>query len=250
MRRILLIILLLALLAACGRKGPLVPPDTMIPASVSTLQVEQKEDRFYVTWSAPTSDAGGKPLKDLGGFRLMRREVLPPDEDCEACPTAYSVVQTVDLEYLKGVRVYNNIYIFTDAGLKDGTTYQYKLISFKKDGAESAPSNRIRRKKVATPPAPRLAAVSSPTGVQLEWQPGQWGGADRAGFNVYRRRGDDIATLVLLTPQPVKGKRYEDQRLDTGATYTYMVREVVSTDGQFVEGAISNEATGALTPPE
>ncbi|WP_223906997.1 fibronectin type III domain-containing protein [Geobacter sp. AOG1] len=249
MGRLFVLTLLLTLLAACGRKGGLVPPDSLVPAAVTNLRAEQKGEQFYVTWSAPSSDAGGKRLKDLAGFRLFRREVLPPEEDCETCPTAYQLVQDVDLEYPKGVQVYNNLYIFTDASLKNGTTYQYKLIAYNKEGAESAPS-RARSKKVASPAAPRLTATSTPTGVTLEWQPAPGAGTDRAGFNVYRRRGSDIATLALLTPQPVKGNRYEDLHVDFGVTYTYMVREVVSAAGQLVEGAISNEATGGQALPE
>jgi len=249
MGRLFVMIVLMSLLAACGRKGGLVPPDSLVPGAVANLRAEQKGEQFYVTWSAPSRDAGGKPLKDLAGFRLLRREVLPPDEDCESCPTAYRLVQEVDLEYPKGVQVYNDLYIFTDTGLKDGTTYQYKLVAYNKEGAESAPS-RARSKKVVSPAAPRLTAASTPTGVTLEWQPAAGAGTDRAGFNVYRRRGSDIATLTLLTPQPVKGTRYEDLRLDFAVTYTYMVREVVSAEGQLVEGAASNEATGALALPE
>ncbi|MBT0651695.1 fibronectin type III domain-containing protein [Geomobilimonas luticola] len=249
MGRLFVMIVLMSLLAACGRKGGLVPPDSLVPAAVADLRAEQKGEQFYVTWSAPSRDAGGKPLKDLAGFRLFRREVLPPDEDCESCPTAYGLLQQVDLEFPKGVQLYNNLYIFTDTGLKDGTTYQYKLVAYNKEGAESAPS-RARSKKVASPAAPRLTATSTPTGVTLEWQPASGAGTDRAGFNVYRRRGSDIATLALLTPQPVKGNRYEDLHADFGVTYTYMVREVASSDGQLVEGAISNEVTGAQALPE
>ena len=237
-------------LAACGKKGPLVPPESFVPAPVSALSVEQKEDTFYISWPAPAKDAGGRPLKDLAGFRVYRRPVLPPDQDCEECPTAYTLIKTVDLEYLGDVRFFNGRYVLADREVTNGATYQYKVISFKADGAESSASNRARRTKVAAPPAPRLTATASATGVVLQWEIPPVAAGKAAGAYVYRRRGDDVSTLVLLTPTPISGRQYEDLRLERGATYVYTVRTVVEVDGQIVEGAVSNEVRGKLAEPE
>jgi len=238
------------LLAGCGKKGPLVPPESFVPAPVSALSVEQKEDTFYVSWPAPGKDEGGRPLTDLAGFRVYRRPVLPPDQDCEECPTAYTLIRTVDLDYPRDVRFFNGRYVLADRDVANGVAYQYKVISFKKDGAESGPSNRVRRTKVAAPPAPRLAATASATGVLLQWEIPPVTAGTVAGAHVYRRRGDDVSTLVLLTPTPISGRQYEDLRLERGATYVYAVRTVVAVDGQLVEGAVSNEVRGKLAEPE
>jgi predicted small lipoprotein YifL len=244
------LVILMLLLAACGKKGPLVPPESFAPAPVSALSVEQKEDVFYVSWPAPAKDEGGRPVKDLAGFRVYRRPVLPPDQDCEECPTAYTLVRTVDLEYLQAVRFFNGRYVLADRDVTTGVTYQYKVISFQKDGAESSASNRARRTKAAAPPAPRLAATASATGVVLQWEIPPATAGKAAGAYVYRRRGDDVGTLVLLTPTPISDRQYEDLRLERGATYVYTVRAVVEVDGQLVEGAVSNEARGKLAEPE
>jgi predicted small lipoprotein YifL len=243
-------ITLAAALAGCGRKGPLVPPESFVPAPVSTLAVEQKDDAFYISWPAPDKDEGGRPLKDLAGFRVYRRPVLPPGEDCEECPTAYTLIRTVDLEYPQDVRSYDGRYVLADRGLTSGATYQYKVVSFKRDGSESGASNRVRRTMVMAPPAPRLTASSSATGVVLQWEPAPPSTGEPVGANIYRRRGDDPASLVLLTPSPVTGTSYEDQRLERGVTYGYTVRQVIAVDGQLVEGAASNTVRGALAEPE
>lgn len=238
------------LITACGKKGPLVPPESFVPAPVSALSVEQKEDAFYVSWPAPAKDDGGRPLKGLAGFRVYRRPVLPPGQDCEECPTAYTLIKTVDLDYLQDVRFFNGRYVFADRDVTNGMAYQYKVISFQKYGAESSASNRARRTKVAAPPAPRLAATASATGVVLQWEIPPVTAGKAAGAYVYRRRGVDVSTLVLLTPTPISGRQYEDLHLERGATYVYTVRAVVEVDGQFVEGAVSNEAQGKLAEPE
>lgn len=251
MKKFFLVACIPLALAACGKKGPLVPPEAFVPAPIDSLKVEQKEDRFFVSWMPPTVEGSGKPLNDLAGFKIYRREVLPPSEDCEECPTAYHLMKDVDLEYLQGVRVYNNIYIFPDSDLVNGKTYQYKVISYKKDRSESDASNRARRKKVAAPSAPRLRASSGPTGVIVEWEPGPARDVSpSAGFNLYRRRGGEIGTLTLLTPLPTKERRYEDLRLERGAKYIYTVREVVLADGEYLEGALSNEVEAGLTAPD
>lgn len=238
------------LLAACGKKGPLVPPESFAPAPVSALSVEQKEDAFYVSWPAPSKDEAGRPLKELAGFRVFRRPVLPPDQDCEECPTAYTLVKTVDLEYPQDVRFYNNRYVFADRNVTNGVTYQYKVVSFRKDGSESAASNRARRAKVAAPPAPHLSAAAGPTSVVLQWEIPAGTVGKPAGAYVYRRRGEDVSTLVLLTPTPVVERQYEDLRLERGVTYVYTVRAVVDIDGMTIESAVSNEARGMLAEPE
>lgn len=250
MKKLLLVALLVGVVAGCGKKGPLIPPEAFQPAPIADLQVAQKEDRLYVSWSAPTVDAAGRALKGLAGFHLYRRVVLPPDQDCESCPNAYQLLKTVDPEYLQDVRRFNNRYVFADSGLKDGTIYQYKVIAFKGDGTESAASNRARWRMVVPPSAPRLQAVATPTGVQLSWEPAAAPGADFLGYNLYRRRSDDIRSLELLTTQPTKERRFEDLRLERGVSYLYLVREVIGVDGESVEGAASNEVRAALAPPE
>src|SRR5689334_16806638 len=102
MKKFLFLIFFLVLaLAGCGRKGLLVPPEALVPGPVSDLRTAQKGERFQVAWSSPSHEEGGRALKDLAGFRLFKREVLPPDEDCEACPDAYRLLKEIDLEYLQ-----------------------------------------------------------------------------------------------------------------------------------------------------
>lgn len=250
MKKLLLVALFAWAVVGCGKKGPLIPPEAFQPAPIGNLQVVQKEDRLYVSWGAPTVDAAGRPLKALAGFRLYRREVLPPDQDCESCPDAYRLLKTVDLEYPQEVRRINNRYVFADSGLKIGTLYQYKVIAFNRDGTESAASNRARWKMALPPPAPRLQAVATPTGIQLSWEPGSTPGPDFVGYNLYRRRSDDISSLELLTPVPIKEQRFEDLQLERGVTYLYLVREMIGVGGESVEGAASNEVRAALTAPE
>jgi predicted small lipoprotein YifL len=249
MKKFLFLIFIFAL-TGCGRKGPLVRPEALIPGPVSDLRTAQKGERFQVSWSPPSREEGGRGLKDLAGFRLFKREVLPPGEDCEACPDAYRLLKEIDLEYLQDVRSFSGRLFLSDDAVLAGTTYQYKIVSFRKDGTSSRDSARARRKKVVPPAAPRLQGVFSATGVLLHWpEVVSPGNSKVIGYNVYRRRADALPALVPLNSAPVPGPDFEDLRLDRSVTYGYAVSTVAEIEGETVESAPSNEVLGTPAEP-
>jgi predicted small lipoprotein YifL len=247
----ILFLLFVFLLAACGKRGPLVPPEALVPASIKDLRVEQKGDRFLVCWSGPGKQEWGGPLDGLAGFRVFRRIVLPPDEDCEECPTAYRRVKTVDPEYLQDVRRSGSLFCFLDGDLNDGTTYQYKTVSFQKDGAVSHDSNKARRKKTSPPAPPLLIAVATPDGVALQWKPGSVppGGA-LEGYAVYRKQVEQVMPLTPIAQVPADAARFTDPHMEYGMKYLYGVRSVARIDGERVESDLSNEVEGKFSLSE
>jgi predicted small lipoprotein YifL len=250
-RVIFLWLVVVAAFAACGRKGPLVPPEALVPAPIGDLRVEQKGERFQVSWSPPSREEGGRPLRDLAGFRLFKRQVLPPGEDCEECPNTYLPMKDVDLEYLQDVRRVGDRLFVSDPGVIVGMTYQYKAVSLRKDGTPSRDSNKARRRKVSPPPVPRLTGVFSPSGVMLRWVEEVVPRDVRViGFNVYRRRADALPSIMPLNAAPVPGPTLEDLRLERGITYGYTVRTVAEEEGETAESEPSNEVQGKLSEPE
>ncbi len=224
--------------------GPLVAPDASIPVAVDNLRVVQKSDRFYLSWGAPAKDLSGRPLQGLAGFKLLRRQVLPPNEDCEECADAYRTVRTVNLDYLKETRRFDNLFVVTDTGLVPGDTYQYRVIAFKNDGTESARSNPARRTLLPAPAAPVLKATPVPDGVDLSWEAPAIG-AKPTGYDLYRRKKNDINSLVILNGTPITGTRFEDRSAEPGVIYLYSVRGVATTEGEALEGALSNEVAAS-----
>jgi predicted small lipoprotein YifL len=251
MQRILMITVLALLLAGCGRKGKLIPPEALRPAPVSDLQIAQRGESFQISWSQPAQGEGKRPIKDLAGFHLFKREVLPPEEDCESCPTAYKLLKNVDLEYLQDVRRVGGRLFLSDADVVTGKTYQYKLLSFQKDGTPSRDSNKARCKKVSPPAPQRLTAVFSPTGVLLHWEGEVLPVNSKViGYNIYRLRADALPPLVPVNAAPMPGSDYDDPRLERGVTYTYTVRTVAEMEGVKVESESSNEVKGTLAEPD
>ena len=251
MRYLLIITAVLLAIAGCGKKGKLIPPQTFNTAPVNNLKVAQKGDNFQISWSIPYHNEEGSALTDLAGFRLFRRTVLPPSEDCETCSDAYQVVKEVDLDYLRDARrLGNNLYV-TDAGVIAGTTYQYKVITLMKDGTSSEESNKFRLAKITPIPGPMLKALPTPTSIVLHWEsmtvPAT---VKEKGYNIYRWRANDLPALVPLNSAPLLANDYEDLRLERGVSYVYSVRVVVEAAGASFESVASNQARAAMSEPD
>jgi len=239
--------LLLLALCGCGKKGALIPPEALVPAPISNLALAQKGNLFQASWSAPTKEEGGSRLKDLAGFLLFRRVLLPADQDCDECQGAYAERARIDLDYLRGARRVGDLYLFDDPELKEGVGYQYKVRSFTAGGAQSRDSNRAHHTAVSPPLPPVLEALSSSSGVVLAFVaiPPETG--KLAGYNVYRSTSGQPMPLAPLNPKPWPGNNYEDKTLLTGVHYSYTVRSVAALpNGETVESAPSNTAEGTL----
>ncbi len=244
MKKIIFLLVVFSLVA-CGKRGPLVPPESLVPAAIKDLKVDQKGSRFLVCWSPPAKMESGGKLAGIAGFRVFRREVLPPDQDCEDCPTAYHLLRTVDPEYLQDVQRAGSHYCFYDSEVKTGDTYQYKVFTVDADGVSSRDSNKVRRMKIASQPPPNLSALSIPTGVVLQWDPVRVApGSTLQGYAVYREQEGGVMPLFPTASLPADSNSYEDKQMEHGVKYVYGVRSVVRTGSDTAESELSNLVEG------
>jgi predicted small lipoprotein YifL len=247
LKSLLLLLVLLATLSGCGKRGALVPPEALVPAPINDLAATQRGNFLQVSWTAPTKLEGGGHLKDLAGFILFRRVVLPTNQDCDTCPGAYAERARIGLDYLKDVTRSGNRYLFDDYDLKADQTYQYKVRSFSAEGTESRDSNRARRSVVIPPLPPVLEAASSPSSVVLSFVaiPPEQG--KLVGYNIYRSQTGQPLPFTPLNLKPVPANIYEDKTPLIGVHYSYSVRAVAELPGgESVESAPSNVAEGTL----
>ncbi|WP_224983629.1 fibronectin type III domain-containing protein [Geomonas agri] len=240
----------LTLSSGCAKKGQLIPPEALVPAPIGSLAVAQKGAEFQVSWSGPGRLEKGGKLEDLSGFLLYRRNVLPPAQDCEECPSAYKQLTLVDLDLPKAVRQVGGLWIYDDFDLRKGQAYQYKVRSFTKSGAQSKDSNKVRRTAVTPPLPPVLEAAGSPNEVTLNFVglPPEQGVA--AGYNLYRSKKGEPLPLAPLNKAPLTGNTYQDKDVILGITYNYAVTSVATVDGQTVESAPSNVTETGLVLPD
>jgi predicted small lipoprotein YifL len=244
------------LLAACGRKGTLVPPEGLVPAQVGSLQVMQRGETMQLAWPLTKKMESGGKLADLAGFRVMRHEVMSKGEECTECPDAWKLLWRVDLDYLQGVmRLGDRIYL-CDFKIIPGKSYIYRVSAFNRDGSEGKPSVAVRRKTAPPLPAPALKAVSSQSAVLLELSYSKLpAGTTAKGFSIYRAGKGESLPIDPLHIEPLKSSpdtasTYSDDRLEPGVTYKYTAGLIADVDGESVESLLSPPVTAALAEPD
>ena len=102
---------------------------------------------FRITWQAPGKEQGGRPLRDLAGFRLQRRDILGDGNDCAACPDSWKLLTAIDLDFpgetQKERLAPSSTY---DRELPPGSTSQYQLLALSRSGGSSSPATSPLKK--------------------------------------------------------------------------------------------------------
>lgn len=248
-RRFFILIFLLCLLPGCGKKGPVRPLKQPLPAAPEALSVQQKGDRFLVSWRPPVRNQDGSELTNLEKFKIYKMRYDLAD-DCPECRDTSVLLLEVDLDYLRDVRrIGDRLYLWDDE-LEAGIGYQYSVVPFNARGRQGD-SARQRIPFVSPPPPPvRLTAESHDRMVRLRWQPPAEvaAEAERVGFNVYRREGSDAFPLLPVNREIQVEPTFEDYSVENGRTYEYAVRTVVRLLETKVESQLSNPATATPQP--
>jgi hypothetical protein len=243
------LLMLLALLAACGKKGPVRPLRQPLPAAAPGLEARQLGDRVLLSWGVPRLNQDGSPVKDLEGFRILRMR-YDLTQDCPECRDTSTLLREVDLDYLREVRrVGDRLYLWDD-NLETGFGYQYRVVPFTSRGREGEAA-QLRLPFVPPLPAPAaLSAASHDRLVRLSWQPPaeKRGGVEMLGYNLYRRSDSDPFPELPLNREVVAATAFDDFGVENGQTYVYAVRAVARILGHTVESPLS--ATAAATPEE
>jgi hypothetical protein len=133
------LVLLVASLG-CGRKGPPLPPRPVIPAAVGSLRAEPQDNAILVSWSRPTRNQDGSPLKDLLEFRVSRS----PGPGPEGGPAGFALLATVRADSPDNAAVSGARYALLDdgrgQGLRSGARYAYRVQPVSRSGALGPPA--------------------------------------------------------------------------------------------------------------
>ena len=239
-KRFSILLIILLLLAGCGRKGPVQPLRQPLPAAPEALMVQQLGMRFLVAWNLPRSNQDGSPLTDLEGFRVfkMRYDLA---QDCPECRDTSVLLLEVDTEYLREVRRVGDRLFLWDDEVEAGFGYQYSVVPHNRKGRDGE-AVRLRVPFVQPPAAPAgLAAESRDRLVRLRWQ-AVAAGEDLLGYNLYRRKADEPFPLAPQNREVLSETAFEDFDVENGQNYVYAVRTVVRSLGERVESTLSGPA--------
>lgn len=253
---------LVAVLGACGKKGPPVAPERRLPAAPTTLTGVVDTDAIIVTWTIPRSRVDGTRLRDLTQMRLHRRQeadVGPPKPAMlsEGQVVGYEPIARIATASPAPATIQGEVVTWEDRrGLTPGRRYVYVVTAEDSTARSSAPSERLVVTFLAPPAVPRnLAAAGGDKQVRLRWEPpaALADGSPLAGelrYLVLRGAGQD-APLAPITPEPVTATTLTDTAVDNDTMYRYAVRALRIDPAGVARGPASPAiaATPAKTTP-
>jgi predicted small lipoprotein YifL len=248
-KHFLLLLVILLSLTACGRKGPVQPLLRPLPDAPEQVLLEQKGERFLLSWGIPRQNQDGSPLTDLQGFHLYRMR-YDPTQECPECRDTSTLLRQVDIEYLREVRRIDQRLYFWDADLAPGVGYLYRVVPYTRAGREGA-SAQARRVFFDPPAWPTgLEATGHDRLVRLAWDAveEEREGAELLGYHVYRRLPREDLPPMPISRTIQEKPSYEDFSVENDRTYVYTVRTVIRI-GEFTLESASGEPV-EVTPRE
>ena len=253
MRRLCLALVMLFVLSACGKRGPLIYPDLLIPESPGTVTLRQTGVGVKLAFLLPQKDRAGRSLADLAGARVLKRETMPGQiQECSACQNAFRLFKTlyVDLQE-ESVRRYGNMMIVLDSDVTIGRSYTYTVVAFTRGGVDGQGSTPITAGVIEPPQPPVLRVSPSPTDIRLEFDGRHPARGSLVGYNLYRATKGEALPFLPLNREPLAAASYTDSGLDRRLTYSYGVRALVRMPAcELVESSLSNLVDGALKDDE
>lgn len=253
MRKLACLLLAAVAITACGKKGPLLYPDMLVPAAPSDVSVQQSGSSVKLSFALPSKDLAGRNFAGLSGVTILKRdEAAGQSPGCSACTTDFFLFRKLNLDLLPpDTRRYGNLLILQDGAVQAGRAYTYRVSALTADNLEGALSAPVTVNVVPTLPPPVLQAISQPTEIQLEFTGLPPAEGAIAGYNIYRVMKGDELPLKPLNREPLTANRVADMGLERGTSYVYGVRSVVRLpSGVMVESSLSNEAEGRLKDDE
>lgn len=263
--RVSLFVIFLA--GGCGAPGDPVPPSPLVPVAISDLAARQAGDGVELVFSLPPKTVSGEKLTAPPAIEIVRGSLKPngaPD------PKSFRVVYTIPGAFVANYLAAGHVR-FTDpispaeTKAHPGATYAYLLRTRLSKKRASVDSNLVQARLFPVPQS--ISSVQfqvTETALNLTWPaPRQTSAGDPvstiSGYRVYRGEidphssapaGNDLSTVHWIAPLALLGpsaeNSYSDKQFDFGKTYIYVVRSVISVDGNEIESDNSEPVT--VTP--
>lgn len=252
MRHIPLLILVpLLLLTACGKKGPLIYPEMLVPEPPASFSAMQSGDNIKISLAIPDKDRAGRKMRDIEGVKVLKLESpsgqVPVCRDC----TGYTLFKTFHSDMPGDTQRFGRQAVMLDGNVQQGREYTYKAVAFTKegmDGETSAPQH-VTMQQPSQPPA--LKIIPTPTELRLEFAGGVSSGNVLVGYNLYRKQKGEVWPYLPINAKPLTETVFTDTGLDRRVKYLYMVKSLIRlSTNQIVESLPSNEVEGVLKDEE
>jgi predicted small lipoprotein YifL len=253
MKKMAVLIFLALNISACGKKGPLIYPEMLVPAAPSTVSLQQSGESLKLSFALPAKDRAGRALSNLAGVTILKRDAKAGQiAGCSACTDDFTLFKKLNLDLLPTeAQRRGSLMLLLDGDVRPGRNYSYILSVATREGVAGAPSAPVMAGVVSPPVPPVVQAISQPTEISLEFVglPPQEGAI--VGYNVYRTVKGGSYSYWPLNREPVTSNTFTDVGLERSTTYVYSVRTVIRlSPGSIVESGFSNEVEGRLKDDE
>lgn len=155
-------LLLFALLAACGKYGPPLPPESFSPRAVKQLQVTADTGGVRFKWESPDADLRGAELRNMDGYYVMRKALEHSEDATDADVPFEEIGRVSDTHVLErekkrdGARAAGRParridsdaalkkFEYTDSSAAAGKAYLYKVVPHNQGGVEGRVAQLVR----------------------------------------------------------------------------------------------------------
>jgi len=244
-------------LAACGKRGNPVPPETRVPHTITDLTATARETGIDVVWSVPRRRADGSRLIDPGVTRLFRTDDAGTGDPRAALRVkdrvaGYTEIASFRLQDPPVAELQGGRINYMDRrDLVFGRRYTYVALTTDMQGRTSAPSPRVSVTYIAPPEPPEgLRAQAGDGQAQLSWQPPARlaDGTPVSGTLRYEvlRAPDETSPPAVVGRTATDETTFVDRGLANDQTYHYAVR-AIRNEGQ-ASSAGAATARVAVTP--
>ncbi len=241
------------ILAGCGKKGALVYPEMLVPASPSNLAAQQSGNSLKLSFQLPSKDLAGRSVAALSDVSVFKHDApVTREPGCSTCASDFSLFRKINLDVLtSGTQRYGNYLVLMDDSVTSGRTYTYRVSTTTTENTEGALSQPVSVALVPASLPPVTQIFNQPTEVQLEFVALKPDEGVITGYNVYRTLKGEAYSYIPLNNKPITGNCFVDVGLDRRTTYLYRVRSVVMLqDKSMIESIPSNEVEGKLKDDE
>ncbi len=249
----LLVVAMLLVASACGRKGVLLYPDMLVPAVPTAVTAQQSGVAVKLQFTPPDKDRAGRPMKGVAGVKISRRAAEADQREvCRSCMDDFQLFRTLYLDHLPATtQRFGNRLIVVDSDVSVGNSYSYSIVPFTVDGLDGAPSAIAIVRVVDPLPAPIVKSESLPTEIRLKLSLQPLSVGRLLGYNLYRVSGTDDRSYLPINREPLLANEYVDSGLERGVKYRYTARVLmVLASGDIVESFESVEVEGMLLEDE
>ena len=250
----MLVVCLLLMTTACGRKGALIYPDMLAPAATTAVTAFQSGSVIKLQFILSGKDQGGRPVQGVTGVKISKRSVAEADQNnvCRNCTIDYRLFRTLYLEHLPATtQRIGNMLTMLDGDVSAGNTYSYSIVPFTAGGVDGASFATADVHVTAPSRAPLLKLESLPTEVKVHISMNPPVPGNLLGYNLYRTSVASERSYLPLNREPFNGNEYVDTTLERGVKYRYTARALIRrTSGESMESAESEEVEGMLKDDE